>query len=175
MSKEKMCGNCGRDHKFVDCKFIDMQFPPTKVYFEKLKEDAQSYQNWLKFVAGRGLTDVLVEPLKVKERFDKLKKEIRYLQELNNGLNAACDVLKASRTKKEKLIGDLLHDKVELKKENDSLGSMLQEATHREHNLKKILEQFKEYNFELQRWTGDDFEWAFNQVKEKFKKILEEK
>lgn len=86
MATKKMCGNCVRgDHKTIDCPVIDFEL--TKVDYKKLQEDANSYQNWLKFVAGRGLTDVLVEPLKVKERFDKLKKEIKELKDSIENMN----------------------------------------------------------------------------------------
>ena len=38
----KMCGNCGKtDHKYVDCPYIDLQFPPTKKEYNELKEKAK--------------------------------------------------------------------------------------------------------------------------------------
>lgn len=45
-----------------------------------IKEKAVKYDNWIKWVASRGLTDVLVEPLKVKEKMDDLKREITDLK-----------------------------------------------------------------------------------------------
>lgn len=39
-----MCGNCGKtDHKYVDCPYVDMQFPLTKKEYAELKEKAKVY------------------------------------------------------------------------------------------------------------------------------------
>lgn len=41
-----MCGNCGKtEHKYVDCPYIDMQFPPTKKEYAELKEKANKLDN----------------------------------------------------------------------------------------------------------------------------------
>jgi len=40
------------------------------------KEKADLYDNWLKYVANRGWTDCFAEPQKIKEKFDKLNKEL---------------------------------------------------------------------------------------------------
>ena len=62
-----------------------------------------------------------------------------------------------------------------LKEELEAQSRVIKSSDEYIDNLKQKLEKFKAYNFELQRWTGDDFEWAFNQVKDKFKEILKEK
>jgi len=41
-----------------------------------VKEKAKLYENWLKFVDGKGYTEIFAEPQKTKEKFDKLNKEI---------------------------------------------------------------------------------------------------
>jgi len=42
----KMCGNCGKtEHKYVDCPYIDMQFPLTKKEHAELKEKASKWDN----------------------------------------------------------------------------------------------------------------------------------
>jgi len=64
-----------------------------------IKEKAQLYDNWLKYVDNRGWTDCFAEPQKIKEEFDKLKKEISYTKELNHGLSQACDILKTKNKK----------------------------------------------------------------------------
>ena len=66
----------------------------------EMKVKTQLYYNWLKFVDGRGLTDVLIEPYKVKEKFKKLNNEIKFVNEMNHGLDQTCNILK---TKNEKL------------------------------------------------------------------------
>ncbi len=42
----KMCGNCGKtDHKYIDCPYVDMQFPLTKKEYTELKEKASKWDN----------------------------------------------------------------------------------------------------------------------------------
>lgn len=40
----KMCGNCSKtDHKYVDCPFINMQFPLTKKEYTELQEKSKKW------------------------------------------------------------------------------------------------------------------------------------
>lgn len=43
----------------------------------EMKEKTQLYNNWLKFCDNRGYTEIFAEPQETKEKFDKLKKEIK--------------------------------------------------------------------------------------------------
>ena len=63
------------------------------------KEKAVKYDNWVKFVDSRGLSDVLLEPTKVKEKMNKLKEEITTLKQKTHTLTISCDGLK-KRNKK---------------------------------------------------------------------------
>ena len=49
---------------------------------EKLtqKQKAKLYDNWLKFVDGKGYTEIFAEPQKIKEKIDNLNKESDILQ-----------------------------------------------------------------------------------------------
>jgi len=143
------------------------------------KEKADLYDNWLAYVNGRGWTEVMAEPQKIKEKFDKLKKEIRYLQELNNGLNSACDIIKARNkklTEDKKILSETLVEEVELG------GKQRQEID----NLKQKLEKIKEScNNEISMventlahpdWVLDDGELkGIKRVAELILEILDEK
>jgi len=109
-----------------------------------IKQKAQLYDNWLKYTAGKGWSDILKKPLEIKKVIDKLKLEKKDLQELNQVEHtksfvsmAKLEKIKKSITSKEKLIGDLLHTKSELKKE-------LTEYKFHDKNNKEVIKQLKE-------------------------------
>lgn len=52
----------------------------------EMKEKTQLYYNWLKYVDGRGWTDIMAKPQEIKEKFDKLNAEIKQLTK-DNGHN----------------------------------------------------------------------------------------
>jgi len=161
-----MCGNCGKDdHKFVDCPIQDLQFPLTKVDLEKLREDATSYQNWLKYVDNRGWTECFAGPEEIKQKFDKLNKEIESHKGTGLMLSKENQNLKrhyATLTKKnEELRDDIkqlqdynktftkglqeeLVKNSQLKKQNDNLIQLRAEDADVEHKMKVEILTLKE-------------------------------
>jgi len=164
-----------------------------------IKEKAVKYDNWVKYVDGRGWSEILQKPLKVKIVIDKLKKEIKDLKQQveshkGTGIMLSRDnqilkrqkivlqdelkvvqakyeaVKKYNKTMTEGLQEELLKN-ASLKEENDSLGSELQEAWHLVQAHKHKVEMINQM---LQEWiTGNDVDFypAIAQLKE----ILEEK
>ncbi|KKN76195.1 hypothetical protein LCGC14_0372210 [marine sediment metagenome] len=118
---------------------MTISIPLTKKEFEKLKEDANSYKNWLKYVDNRGWTDILKEPLKIKEIMDKIKADVRYYKELNNGLNQACDLLNEKKKK-------LLEEVEKWKKSSDDFRKDLVESNKLHVKKAAEIKQLEEDN-----------------------------
>lgn len=78
----KMCGNCGKtDHKYVDCPYIDMQFPLTKKEHAELQEKARKYDEvkggTLGFIRAFNWLDqnksIFEKERKLRERIERTK------------------------------------------------------------------------------------------------------
>jgi len=73
---------------------------------KKLTQKAKAllYDNWIKYTNNRSWSDVLKKPLEVKAIMDKLKSEKKALNQKNQGLEQACDMLRShiKRMKEEK-------------------------------------------------------------------------
>lgn len=81
-------------------------------------------------------------------------------------MEIAFEQINNSRNDLIKQLADCEMEYVKLQEENDSLGSELQEATHREHNLKQKLEKIR-VNVKCVDPDGE-------RIREQIKKILEE-
>lgn len=154
------------------------------------KEKADLYDNWLAYVNGRGWTEVMAEPQKIKEKFDKLNKEIRYINELNNGLNSACDIFKGKRKqlqegvekwkkssddfRKELVESNKLHTKKAL--EVHQLETALAQSMDQVRRVLPIAEKNQKKLEKINVWvTKNDNKGIGNKDWTELKKILDEK
>ncbi len=92
MSEEKICGNCGKtDHNYVDCPYIDMQFPLTKKEYADLKEKARKWDELLlrnsHIDFGEWLQDTKLRELVEKKILEK-NSELQKIIHIEHGLKS---------------------------------------------------------------------------------------
>lgn len=147
-----------------------------------IKEKAVLYDNWLKYVDNRGWSEVLQEPLKVKAIIDKLKAQIKQLEEDNgnNGITIAHQDSKIKRLKEERDsweskandLNPLIEENKKLKEERKQIDAEWKFRQELIDALKQKLEKIKEWANNFGYDTRDGFRvQEFKELKE----ILNEK